>query len=236
VWFPQRADLRVGLCPDRLVTADSVDASRDPLVDLRALAKSTRVTLILSNHFVRYTVLPWSPALKSAHEWLALAKHSFSSTYGSVATRWRVMVSPNRTGAARVATAVDEELVQCIRAIPNVVSVRPYLMAAFNARRHALKNASAWFVIQEAGRLTVCLIAKGAWRAIRLRRAESEWQPTLADLLQRETLAGADRGAERVFLCCEDEPPRAAGRYLLEDVTLPRGIDPALRQRVMTLH
>src|SRR6185369_8370213 len=115
-------------------------------------------------------------ALASEDEWRALAQHSFVSTYGTAATAWEVRVSRSSKGSTRVATAIDGELLQVLRDIPGIVSIQPYLMAAFNARRAHLRGP-AWFVLQEPGRLTLSRLDSAGWQAIRCRQAHGDWRP-----------------------------------------------------------
>lgn len=231
-----RTDLAVGLCPERLVLRDEVrPVGGDALAELRRIAGKAQVKVVLSSHFVRYTVLPWSAALASEDEWRALAQHSFVSTYGTAATAWEVRVSRSSKGSTRVATAIDGELLQVLRDIPGIVSIQPYLMAAFNARRAHLRGP-AWFVLQEPGRLTLSRLDSAGWQAIRCRQAHGEWRAALADLLDREAAAGADAGCDHALVWSEEELPAALGRYRITDVTLSSRAAPQARSCAMALH
>ncbi len=201
-----RTETRVGLCPDRLVLANAVHSTRDPLAQLRsACARQKRISVVVSNHYVRYAVLPHSSALASDDEWLAYARHTFEDIYGGVAAKWRIRVCPTGKQMSRVASAIDGELVDAIKGVPGVVSIQPYLMAAFNARRAKLKKQTTWFVLQEPGRLTLALIEAGAWRLIRTRRLQGNWRDALVELLDQEASRGAN--ATSTLLCAEEETP-----------------------------
>lgn len=242
-------ELRVGLCPDRLIIArfrrgllrrrlvahEVRPVNADPVGELWQLAAGSRLSVILSNHFVRYAVLPWSATLVSEREWSAFALHSFVTTYGEVARTWDIRVCTAGRQKPAVACAVDRGLIESLRRIPGLVSIEPHVMAAFNARRTALPGASLWFVLQERGRVTLSLIFKGKWRFIRNRQAASGWQEALADLLDREAAGCADARTDCVMVCSEDPAPEHAGRYRLLDHALPRNADPALRQITMAL-
>lgn len=177
-----RAELRAGLCPGRLVLGGEIVAG-EPLAELRERAAGRRLTVVLSNHYVRYAVLPSSKALRSGADWHAYARHVLEATYGTAVGGWEIRVSE------RVAAAVDAALLEELRAIPTLRSVQPYLMAAFNARRGRLRAKSAWFVVQEPGRLTLALLQEESWKAIRTRQAGPGWAGSLADLLEREAAA-----------------------------------------------
>ena len=241
-------NVHVGLCPDRLVVArrkhgwtKNVEGAfhpiaTDPVSTLAGLACKEPMTVVLSSHFVRYCVLPWSKALRSKDDWLAFAQHSFQTTYGaSAVSGWRIRVC-GRGRSARVATAVDLALVDALRALPQVTSIQPYLMAGFNARRSTIAGADSWFVLQENGRLTVALISSGEWRLARTRRVDTDWRAALPALLDREAAALGKGAFNAVHLCSEAEPPAEATPYRIIDVTLPRFLGKQHRQYAMALH
>lgn len=236
-----RDELRVGLCPDRLVVArrrhrEIVPTAGDPLAALKAIAGTAALTVVLSSHFVRYAVLPPSDALKSDQDWLAYAHHSFASTYGNESARWQIRLCATGPRQARIACAVDGELLEGLGEMPQLKSIQPYLMLAFNARRRALAAASAWVVLHERGRLTVALINDGIWQTIRVRRIGDDWQESLADVLDREAAIAGVAGCEQVVLCAEEQAPARLGRYRILDLSVPAGAGHELRAYVMTLH
>ena len=243
-----RDELRVGLCPDRLVVVrrargwrgqtshmvQHVDA--DPVRQLRALGDRANLAIVLSNHFVRYAVLPWSPALKTEAEWAAYAQHAFVSIYGSDATSWQISLDRRSPGKSRVASAIDATLLGSLQELPGVVSVKPYLVSAFNARRRAFDGKPAWFVLQERGRVTLALIADSEWKLVRTRQTHGDWRDALSDLIDREReLAGAV-DCQRAFVYAEDEPPARAGHYQIMDITLPVGVTSELRGHAMAFN
>jgi len=243
-----RDELRVGLCPDRLVMArrargwrgqmshlvQHVDA--DPVRELGALGGRAAIAIVLSNHFVRYAVLPWSSALKTEAEWAAYAQHAFISIYGSDAANWQISLDRRLFGKSRVASAIDATLLGSLQELPGVVSVKPYLVSAFNARRRAFDGEPAWFVLQERGRVMLAFIADAEWKLVRTRQTHGDWRHALSDLIDREReLAGAD-DCQRVFAYAEDEPPGRAGRYQIMDITLPAGATRELRGHAMAFN
>lgn len=217
------AELRAGIAPGRLVLRDEI-LQTEPIEELKRRAAGRRVTVVLSNHYVRYALLPPSKALRSEADWLAYAQHLFEATYGAAARAWEIQVS------GRVAAAVDAALLEELRTIPTLGSVQPYFMAAFNARRKHLRTSSAWFVVQEPGRLALALLCDGQWKLIRTRRIEADWAKALEDLLEREAAAAQAPECPLAIVCTEDEPPSRAGRYEL--------VEPALgpRTHAMVLH
>lgn len=243
-----REHVRVGLCRDRLIvvrrsrgwrgklSAAAHPVTGDPMEALRDLAQDARVTVTLSSDFVRYCVLPWSAALDRVEDWLDYARQTFASIYGTdAAAGWDVRVDRAPARSPRVASAVDAGLVDSLRSLRCVVSVRPYLMAAFNARRRAIGRQDAWFVLQEPGCLTYALIGNGHWRLVRRRRVGQDWQSSLPHFLDRESAAIGESAPRTAFVFSECVPGGSSGNYRLTDVTLARGADESARQYAMAL-
>jgi hypothetical protein len=153
-------------------------------------AGNTDVTVILSNQFVRYALLPPNEALKSEEEWLAFARHRLAGVHGSAVEEWALRSSSAAPQGPRVVSAVDKALVEALRARiedagANLVSVQPFLIAAFNRTRESCGEL-CWLVVEEAGKLTLALIQQGTLRAIRSRRVDHRWQAMLPEILERE--------------------------------------------------
>ncbi|HET7596859.1 MAG TPA: hypothetical protein VFK15_07995 [Burkholderiales bacterium] len=183
------------------------------------------VTVVLSDRFVRYAVLPWSEVLKTETEWLALARHRFVSVHGGLAEQWQLRVAKAPYGCPRLACAMDvallAELQKAIGARARLVSVQPHLMACYNRLAPGLRRGSCWLVIDEAGRLTVALLEKGVWRAIRHRRKPDCGPGGLAQLLDRESaLLGLAQPRHEIMLCSHEPLDETVlGGYRLRDVT-----------------
>jgi len=156
----------------------------------------SRVTVVLSNHFVRYALVPWSAALATPAEEEAYLRHHFAKIHGERAKGWLYRASEGPRGESRLASAVDAELVAAIRAVfpkggkARLVSVQPALMHVFNSARAAVPHpGGAWLVIAEPDRACVALHAEGAFRAVQ--NAKGEWRT----LLERERFRAPHEGA-----------------------------------------
>ena len=167
--------------------------------------------VVLADEFVRYALLPHNDAVKSPHQWLALARHRFGALHGAVAADWDVKVTETGPCGARLACAVDRELIERLATTfasskVELVSVQPFLVAAFNQIRRRMGNASFWIVVEEPGRLTLALIQRGAWVAIRSRRSDARWSALLPEILERESaFLGLDEPCTRVVVCAQGE-------------------------------
>lgn len=163
-------------------------------------------TLILSNHFMRYTLVPWSEALSDEAEQMSYAQHCFRQAYGAAAENWELRLSLGPAGAPQLASAVDVRLLQALRLLFSqagvaLESVQPHLMAAFNNCRPSLQNRSAWLVLFEPGCLCLVLLQQGRWTSVRSMRIGADWLEQLPQILEREACMGAsDSVPEEVFV------------------------------------
>ena len=163
-------------------------------------------TVILSNQFVRYAVVPWSDLLSDDAERLAFAQQCFREIYGDAADLWEPRLSPDRDGASQLASAVDQRLLEDLRTAfgrlgVSLVSIQPHLMTVFNGFPALLKKRSAWLALVEPGNLCLAVLHRGEWARSRSFRIGPDWQAELLMILEREAyLVNADEQARDVFL------------------------------------
>jgi len=176
--------------------------------------KPCRVTVVLSNHFVRYAVIPWSDGLSTPAEEEAYLRHHFAKIHGERAKGWSLRASEAPRGALRLASAIDTALVEALRtALPKngkakLVSVQPELMEAANRWRQAIPAAGAWLVLAESERACIALHAAQGWRSVQ--NAKGDWF-TLLDR-ERYRLHGAEGEVPSlVLLAGTKAPPKADG-------------------------
>ena len=151
----------------------------------------TAATVILSNHFLRYALVPWSAELTDAEEELSFTRHCFARVYGKAAQQWEVRLSQEASESPRLASAVDAELLDGLRGVFDgagirLRSIQPHLMAAFNACRSGLPPTSAWFALLEPGSLCLGLLDHGHWLQMRSLRIGRAWHEELQLILERE--------------------------------------------------
>lgn len=163
-------------------------------------------TVILSNHFMRYALLPWSDVPGDEAEELAYARHTFRQAYGEAAETWELRLSPGNAGMPQLASAVDQRLTEALRALFGrtgiaLESVQPHLMAAYNTCHALLRGRSAWFVLVEPGSLCLALLRQGRWESVRTMRLEGDGRVALPLILERESfLAESATAIDEVFL------------------------------------
>lgn len=216
-----RDQVRIVLCPDRVILvrlskglrpqvidkeivlrdpADSLNASwQPPMAALETAVKEPRwqngdAVLILSNHFVRYLLVPWSDVTLSEEEQLALVRHHAAETYGDSSLTWEYRISAGGIDAPWVASGVEQALLSESRIIMETAkfhlrSIQPYLMSAFNGWRREFGPETQWFVLVEEGYICAMLLHRGQWRSVRLRRVgAADWQEQIELMLKRESL------------------------------------------------
>jgi hypothetical protein len=194
-----------------LPAADGWRGALEALPEILKSHASREASVVLADDFVRYALMPWNASVKTAAQWLALAKHRFNALHGALAADWDVKVTETAPMGARLACAVDRGLKEAlcsafVKAGVNLVSVQPFLIAAFNRIRAQVGNGSCWIVVEEPGRLTLALIQRGAWVAIRSRRSDERWRVVLPEILEREgAFLGLDRPCTRVIVCAQGE-------------------------------
>ena len=188
--FTGRERLRVRLSPSE-VHAGGKSIACDPalgaepwqgaVATLKAFAWTERceVTAVLSNHFVRYAVVPWSDALSNAAEEEAYLRHHFAKIHGERAKSWTTRASEERRGVPRLASAIDTALLEELKsAFPQegkarLVSVQPELMEAINRWRDAIPREGAWLVLAEPERACLAMYKDGGWRSVQ--NAKGDW-------------------------------------------------------------
>ena len=166
-------------------------------------------TVILSNHFVRYLVLPWSAEIITESEELEFARARFVQVFGEKARDWAIRISNAPAGAGRLAAATDLALIDALTrtldgASLRLVSCQPALMAQFNGLRTRIGD-DAWLVSAEQGRLLIAWICKGQWRSVRTRPVNGTAAPLRELLEQERMLLSAGSLDDKVFLSVVDD-------------------------------
>ena len=216
------ADLRIAFTAERIVlstgaameVAPRADGAPEwqPAIDafekILPGLKNKEASVVIADRFVRYALLPWSDTLKTHEQWLGLARHRFTAIHGPVAAEWEIKFAETAPAGPRLACAADAGLIEelGVRAVAHqvrLVSVVPFLVAAFNKVRD-ITGGTCWLVVEEPGRLTLALFLKGVWVAIRSRRADERWRRVLPEIIERESaFLGLEEQCTRVIVCAQ---------------------------------
>lgn len=172
-------------------------------------ARATPTNVILSNHFVRYLVLPWSVDLVTESEELEFARARFAQVFGDKARQWAIRISGASVRAERLAAATDGALVEALAGTLTtaglaLTSCQPALMAQFNASLRRIGD-NAWLVSAEHGRLLIAWIEKARWRSVRVRPLSNP-VVQLRDLLEQErVLVSGPETPSNIFVSTADD-------------------------------
>lgn len=155
----------------------------------RADVHSGGLTVVLSNHFVRYLLIPWNDEIASREEFDNYARACFENVFGQGAQSWDVRVAPGKAGAPRLGCAIDRELLGALRhtvgaSALRLNSIQPYLMAAYNRLSWHFARRDFVFLLVEQGR--ACVLAAMAERWLSVRSAAVADAEGVTALLERE--------------------------------------------------
>ena len=228
--------LRIALCPDKVAVAyiergwrariagkqvvDVETASDQPwraplaaLENILAEIKGPQIaaTVILSNHFVRYAVVPWNDGVDSAAEQTAFARHCFRNVYGDAEENWDIRVSDGGFRRNALAAAVDRDLsgglvrLFAARAVP-LLSLQPHFMAACNRfHRELASHERGCFAVLERGRAAIGIYDAAGWRTLTARRVGAPDAVALAPVIAQEALS-APEAPRRLWVAAVEYP------------------------------
>jgi hypothetical protein len=184
-----------------------------------------RLSVLLSSHYSRFGLVPWSEHISTPDELRGYALACFEETYGKSSDTWSLSLSPEGAGQPRIAVGLPQALLDQLRSLVKeaglkLVSVQPYLMTAFNRFQKSLGPRNFLFVVAEPGRSTLLLAREGRWTAVRsLRIADSD--VALSSLIARESDLHGLNGDQPVDLFIHaparhHDAPRILGVQVLE--------------------
>ncbi len=123
--------------------------------------KGQHMNVVISNHFLRYAVLPWQDGVSSREDWLALAEHAFRTQYGAVTEDWDFRVNLNKAGAPIVASAMDNSITHALTQTAESLSCKLASIEPLLMRVSALHNNNSSFLVAEPERLLLCELDEG---------------------------------------------------------------------------
>ena len=178
------------------------------------------ITIIISNYYVRYRLIPAPPLSMPTAEVQALMQHCFRETYGNAVDDWIIRANPLPGRGDVVACAVDRALIDGLGTLLRksglkLESVQPYFMAGFNAACQRINGSSSCFVQVELGRIMIGTMRDNTWLGLRAVAADGRWSEELPAHIGREILlAGWENESPAVFL----DAPQAVQTFTLDGV------------------
>ncbi|MDP1610454.1 MAG: hypothetical protein Q8K93_09835 [Reyranella sp.] len=180
------------------------------------------IEIVLSHALCKLALIPGGIDVRGRIEEEALSRSCLEEANGDLPTGWRVTVAEAPAHLPRLACAVDGALLDAMDAAAvssagRIVSLRPLLVDAYNARRTGMARGRFWFVTVEHERCCLVRIHDGVWQSLRVRRLFDDPETELASLLQQErVLAGEEPAPDGLLLCAPNHP----------QLRLPVGIAP----------
>lgn len=171
--------------------ADRAAMSLERLQQDFPASRGAQASVILSDHYVRYLVLPWQEALAGPEEWQTYARHAFRAAFGAASENWRLSVSMHRFGTPLVAAGIDEAvaagLASAVAAMGlKLKSMEPHFMRVFNRYRSRFGTGDFWLVTHEGGRLCLARVNQGLWAGLSSRQLSGDDASEPAVCLRRE--------------------------------------------------
>lgn len=223
------------------VEAEGTEVWQGAVAALREEAQAWRneplnATVVLSNHFLRYVVVPASEGVSGREEAVALARFHFSKIHGERARNWDVRLTDVRASRPQLASAADEGLLPALYACfpkearPRLTSVQPYLMSAFNRWRNEIPGSGAWLLLLEPDRACLALIAKGNWAMVQNLKGSYRHPEEWKELCERERWrVNLDPVPDSVFVHAAQPvgtalPRDGAWRFLRNGAFWPAGL------------
>lgn len=224
-----RLDFGPGQVPEPAIAGEAIER----LLGERRYGRGS-LTVVLSSHFVRFGLIPWSEQITSPDELERYARLHFEEIYGARADSWVLRLSPEAAGRPRLAVAIERGLLARMQAAVaasglRLQSVQPYLMTAFNHFAKSLPQEDFVFLLAEPGRSSLLVFRDGGWTGVRS-TAAGDSDSALDALLARESLLQGLGAAEPLALYVHAPgrancAPEAAGLQLRTlDLALP--LDP----------
>lgn len=226
-----RDQVRIALCPDQLIWVRLSRGLRPRILDkhifsadrsiggapwqpvMEELKREVRTykgsradaVLVLSSHFVRFTLAPWSDLMTEDAEEEALARACFEDIYGAIAKQWGIRTVRTGYGLPALAGAVDARLIDELTALFSrgrlaLTSIVPYFIAAYNQWRRRLAPGPCGFLVAEPGRAVFASVGAKTWNGVRGYSIQGELKDEIPALLGRESLLGGYASGAPVYL------------------------------------
>jgi len=163
---------------------------------LARIGRGVRVSLVVSNSYVRLALVPWQPGLVRQTEREAFARHHLKLRFGEIAADAPITLSAPRFGAAGIACTIDAALWAALDKTITAGQVKldsavPLIGCVFDAFSGKLKEGRAALAILEPGYVTFVFLANGQRVHVVTRKIMRSDGAALANLLTQELAAAA---------------------------------------------
>lgn len=131
-----------------------------------------KLRIVLSNRFVRYTIVPWSNAATSRDDRQILTRIAFQQQYGLL-SGWEIRVERGGCGKPQIVYALPKGLIVGLREVIDRVgvcclSVDPFFSMCWNRCGNIAPESDSVIVVAERDGPTILATTRnGAWESIR---------------------------------------------------------------------
>lgn len=170
------------------------------------------IEIVLSHALCKLALVPGGIDVRGRIEEEALHRSCLEEANGELPAGWRVAVADAPAHLPRLACAIDGALIDALDSAAassggRVVSLRPLLVDAYNARRAEMARGRFGFATVERERCCLVRIHDGVWQSLRMRRLFDDPETELASLLRQEgVLAGEEPAPDGLLLCAPNHP------------------------------
>lgn len=226
-----RRGLRPGVAHKTTVPVESGSSWEDAMAVLESALTEPRwrkaeAEVLLSSHFVRLHLLPWSESLATDAERLAHARADLEAVHGERVRDWTLVLDDAPVGYAAPLCAIDTALLDAVRtkcqaASLKVQSIRAQFAAALDEHRARLRGRTCGFAFCEAGRLTLALHESGACRWLANPRVGVALSEALAAEIRQAEALGSVSGNGRLHVAFAGARQALPGRIAGWEVVAP---------------
>lgn len=177
----------------------TLDHLKLALVDQRW--QGADVEVVISNHLVRYAIIPWRNQIKHDRERQAYLKHCFIEGFGESAQGWNLQLSESGFGKPAIASGMSNEMLLSVRKCFEGAGIKlrnlfPQVVIAINPVLNKIGKRSIWFCMIESGRIFLAMIHQGQWQAIYNQIAETDISAQICALIHRESVISGLTGQQ----------------------------------------
>lgn len=161
-----------------------------------------RLSIAISDHFVRYATLPWRRGLRTRAEWDAYAAHELEARYGALHDQ-EIRIASAPAGGNRIAAAVDAAFLQALREMAvrrglRILGVEPNACRVANHFRRQFGRCGH-LLIAEPNRVTWLSLTEDRWTdMVSVRNADGSALAPLAMSVRMR--AGLDSEADTIWV------------------------------------
>jgi hypothetical protein len=165
----------------------------DSLISSMKVKPKAQLNITLASDFVRYLALPPQQIYMNFEEKLAYANAAFREIYGSVVDDWEVRLQDTPAQDTTIIAAIDKKLLEALNQTAlkhqlKLITVKPYLMSAYNCLTKQIGSSSGYLVVVEFKRLLLINLLQGKCMNVRMFNLGSDWQSELKSLMVRESV------------------------------------------------